>query len=76
MLVIACYVVGVRYMLEGIDQNGKKCRLFIENDGTSLDNCIPKIYTDREKLAFLESAKLTADVECVENGVFVRIYEK
>ena len=68
------FSLSARYMLEGTDRCGKSCRLFIENNGTSLDNCIPKIYTDSDELAFLEKAKLTADVECVENGVVVRIY--
>ena len=68
------FSLSARYMIEGTDRCGKRCRLFIENNGTSLDNCIPKIYTDSEELAFLESAKLTADVECIENGVVVKIY--
>lgn len=68
------FSLSARYMLEGTDRCGKNCRMFIENNGTSLDNCIPKIHTDSEELAFLESAKLTATVECVKNGVVVRIY--
>ncbi len=68
------FTLSARYMLEGTDRSGEKCRLFIENNGTSLDNCTPKIYTDSKELAFLESARLTADVECVANGVVVRIY--
>ncbi len=68
------FSLSARYMLEGTDRNGNKCRLFIENNGTSLDNCVPKIYSDSEDLAFLENAELTASAECVENGVVVRIY--
>ena len=68
------FSLSARYMLEGTDSSGKPCRLFIENNGTSLNNCVPKIYTDSDELAFLETANLTADVECVENGVVVRIY--
>lgn len=68
------FSLSARYMLEGTDRCGERCRLFIENNGTSLDNCVPRIYTDSEDLAFLESEKLTADVKCVENGVVVRIY--
>ncbi len=68
------FSLSARYMLEGLDYNGKKCRIFIENNGTSLENCKPKIYTDSEKLLFLENAELTANVECVENGVIVYIY--
>ena len=70
------FSLSARYMLEGIDRTGKKCRMFIENNGTSLDNCVPKIHTDSEELAFLENSVLTAKVECVENGVIVKIYIK
>ena len=68
------FSLSARYMLEGTDFSGKKCRLFIENNGTSLDNCVPEIHTDSDELAFLENAELTAKVECVEEGVVVRIY--
>lgn len=68
------FSLSARYMLEGVDRSGKRCRLFIENRGTSLDNCIPRIYTDSEELAFLENARLKADVSCIENGVIVKIY--
>ena len=68
------FSLSARYMLEGVDRSGKRCRLFIENEGTALDNCIPKIYTDSEELAFLENAPLKAAVSCVENGVIVKIY--
>lgn len=68
------FSLSARYMLEGIDKSGRKCRLFIENNGTSLENCKPRIYTDSEELAFLENAELTAKVECVEKGVIIRIY--
>ncbi|MBQ2824273.1 MAG: hypothetical protein IJF18_06825 [Oscillospiraceae bacterium] len=68
------FSLSARYMLEGTDQSGRQCRMFIENNGTSLENCVPKIYTDSPELAFLENARLKADVECVENGVIVRIY--
>ncbi len=68
------FSLSARYMLEGTDFNGNKCRLFIENNGTSMDNCKPVIYTDSRALSFLENALLSSDAECVENGVIVRIY--
>ena len=68
------FSLSARYMLEGIDRSGMECRMFIENNGTSIDNCKPKIYTDSKELSFLENADLTAYVECVEEGVVVRIY--
>lgn len=68
------FSLSARYMLEGVDRGGKNCRLFIENNGTSFDNCIPRICTDSEELAFLENAPLRAEVICMENGVIVKIY--
>lgn len=68
------FTLSARYMLEGTDRSGNKCKLFIENNGTSLENCKPKIYTDSEELAFLETAELMAKVECVENSVVVSIF--
>ena len=68
------FSLSASYMLEGIDRSGMECRMFRENNGTSLDNCKPKIYTDSKALSFLESADLTSCVECVEEGVVVRIY--
>ena len=68
------FALSARYMLKGTDNSGKKCRLFIENSGTSMDNCKPTIYTDSEELTFLENAELAAKVKCVENGVVVSIF--
>ena len=67
------FSLSARYMLEGTDSSGKKCRVFIENNGTSLENCRPEIHTDSEALAFLEEAELSANICCVENGVIVQI---
>lgn len=68
------FSLSARYMLEGTDFNGEKCRVFIENNGTSTDSCKPTVYTDSKALSFLEAAELSAVVECVEGGVIVRIY--
>lgn len=66
--------LSARYMLSGKDRDGNDCRVFIENNGDSLDNCTPVIFTDSPVLAFLQDAKLRANVECVQGGVTVRIY--
>lgn len=68
------FTLSARYMLEGTDRSGRKCRLFIQNNGTSLEDCRPRIYTDSDDLVFLEDAELTAGVECVKNGVVVSIF--
>ena len=68
------FSLSARYMLEGTDRSGNRCRVFIENNGTSLDNCKPKIITDSEELSFLQDAELTAKVECKADGVVVSIF--
>ncbi len=69
------FSLSARYMLAGYDLNGRECRVFIENNGTSLDDCVPQIYTDSKALSFLEKTDLKAKIECIENGVVVRIYK-
>lgn len=68
------FLLSTRYMLEGTDRNGKKFRLVIENNGTSMDNCKPTIYTDSKALSFLESAELSSVAECAEDGVIIKVY--
>lgn len=66
--------LSARYMMEGTDFNGNKCRVFVENNGESLDKCIPMIVTDSEDLQFLSKANLSAVVVPNEQGVDVKIY--
>ncbi len=68
------FSLSARYLFEGTDRAGEWCRMFIENVRTSLDRCTPTIITDSRELAFLETAELSSSVECVENGVIVRIF--
>lgn len=68
--------LSARYMLEGRDHTGKECKIFIENNGSSLDHCIPTLVTDSEALASWQQADLVAKVTPVENGVTVQIFEK
>lgn len=68
------FSLSARYMLEGADRSGKACRIFIENNGTSMENCKPRIITDSQELSFLETAELSATVEGIEGGVRVSIF--
>ena len=68
------FSLSARYMLEGRDLNGTPCRLFIENKGTSLEKCVPRIITDDPELRFLETAQLTSSIENIKGGVIVRIF--
>ena len=68
------FSLSARYMLEGVDFEGNKCRVFIENNGTTLDNCRPRIYTDSKAISYLCNTELTAKGETVGDGVVIRIY--
>lgn len=59
--------LSARYTLEGVDDQGKPCRLFIENaavmDGDVEMVTYPTIRTDSEALRWLETADLTGRIE-------------
>ena len=66
--------LSARYMLEGEDFEGKRCRIFIENN-VSEKGGFPSITTDSAALRFLESSRLSSSVEAKENGVLVKIFK-
>ena len=75
-------LLSARYVLEGTDLEGQKCRIFIENNGAITEpgpgaviKTTPKIYTDSKALKLLETAKLSGTVEGKEGGVFISIYD-
>ncbi|MBR5090935.1 MAG: hypothetical protein IK093_16020 [Ruminiclostridium sp.] len=68
------FSLSARYILEGTDKDGNKCRIFIENNGTSLENCKPRIITDSPALAFLEKCELSAKVESTGGTVKIIVY--
>ena len=69
--------LSARYMLEGTDDTGKPCRLFIENNGEEIEGEMftkPLIVTDSSSLSWMEKAKLHGMVEGMPNGVRIHIY--
>lgn len=71
--------LSARYMLEGKDCLGKKCRIFIENNGTNSGEKIvtkPKIVTDSKELAWLMSAELEGQVISEPDGICIEIFMK
>lgn len=66
--------LSARYMLEGTDHAGNKCRIFIENQGDFETGFRPMIVTDSPALAHWETTPLYAAVESVEDGVTVKIF--
>lgn len=67
---------SARYMLEGTDCAGNKCRIYIENNGDSLDKLVPTIVTDSNALQFLSESDLSSVVTPNDVGVEVKIYKK
>lgn len=69
--------LSARYIIEGVDCKGTPSKLFIENNGIINDKgeiiTSPKIYTDSEALAYLETAELTGTVEAGEAGIVIHI---
>lgn len=66
--------LSARYMLEGRDHTGKDCHIFIENNGSSMDHCIPAVVTDSDALSSWEEETLFSRVESLGDGVKVHIY--
>ena len=69
--------LSARYMLEGKDNSGDNCKMYISND--AIKNCnitTPQIFTDSENLRWLNEAELRGELTIVENGVQIEIFSK
>lgn len=69
--------LSARYTLEGIDDQGQPCRLFIENtavmDGNVEMVTYPTIRTDSESLRWLETADLRGAIEHFDDHIEIVI---
>ena len=70
------FQLSARYMLEGTDYKGNPCRVFIENNGKAMDQCVPSIVTDSSELQFLSEQELFSKVIATQDSVTVFIYKK
>ena len=69
--------LSARYMLEGRDLAGERCRIFIGNEGVLGEGSTrPKLITDSRLLEWLCRAPLTGSIEPAEGGVCVSISEQ
>ncbi len=71
--------LSARYVLEGTDLAGEKCRIFIENNGVidapdAQIRTVPVIYTDSSALKWLETADLYGTVDGKSGGVLISIF--
>ncbi len=69
--------LSARYMLEGRDLSGGRCRIFIENNGSSDQlSTAPQITTDGRLIGWLNNASLRGSIKPDEGGVCVSIFEQ
>ena len=73
--------LSARYMLEGVDREGKACHIFIENNGVAsekgmVEKTTPRIITDSECLNWMETADLSGTITPWEKGVIIHIFAK
>lgn len=74
--------LSARYIVEGVDKQGNKGRVFIENNGVMTaepnTHTRPTVYTDLESLRFLEEEELYGVMEHEDEQlvISVRVYDK
>ena len=70
--------LSARYVLEGTDNTGTFCHIFIENNGTMSGGEMktkPIILTDSAALKWLETADLYGTIGMRAGGVLISIYQ-
>jgi len=69
--------LSARYCLEGIDDQGAKCRMYIANDGVfGQDYTTPKITTDSDSLRWMNDCDFTGRVIVENEEVTIEIFMK
>lgn len=76
------HTLSARYMLQGSDETGQSCEIYIENNGNFnkglpdgvLFRTTPKIITNSKSLSFLNSDILIGEGYSTEIGVDIKIY--
>lgn len=75
------HTLSARYMLQGTDNAGHSCKIYIENNGnidktlkTALFRTSPKMITDSKALSFLNREALIGEGHPTESGIDIKIY--
>ncbi len=69
--------LSARYILEGIDAEGRDCRIFVENSAAEGNpETRPLIYTDSEALKWLETADIYGVLSAAKDGVDISFYTR
>ncbi len=74
--------MSARYMLEGVDNTGEHCRIYVENNGWFSGDMvmpfktIPTFFTDSKTLGpYLHSNKFRTEGYPRQGGVTIKVYE-
>jgi len=74
--------MSARYMLEGVDKNGEKCRIYIDNNGWFSGEMvmpfktIPTLFTNSKALApYLHSNNFRTEGHSRQGGVTIKVFE-
>jgi hypothetical protein len=74
--------MSARYMLEGVDNTEKPCRIYIDNNGWFSGEMvmpfktIPTFFTDSQALAaYLHSNKFRTEGHHSQDGVTIKVFE-
>lgn len=72
--------LSARYLLSGTDDVGRETKVFIENNACLGNDgewkTTPVIYTDNPRLNWLESERLTGEIEGCDGGVRIHFYRE
>lgn len=74
--------MSARYMLEGVDNSGERCKIYIDNNGWFTGEMvmpfktIPTFFTDSKTLAdYLHSNKFRTEGHLRQGGVTIKVFE-
>ncbi len=72
-------LLSARYIMEGKDEEGNECRIYIENNGYADENGMiktkPTVVTDSKALSWLETASLEGSISSENDMVVIHIYK-
>ncbi|MCF0202120.1 MAG: DUF3237 family protein [Bacteroidaceae bacterium] len=69
--------LSARYILQGKDNAGDSCKIYIENNGKfGEEYTTPTVVTDSKSLAFLNKAKLRGKLDFSGGKLTIRIYKE
>ena len=70
--------VSARYILQGMDQSGMPCKVYVENEGIIDErgamHTMPKVLTDSVALAWLNSTQLHCEFASVGEEFHVQLF--